>query len=376
MLLHTRLGKGVEDGYVLISRADARAVQGESEAQKITSYPMFDWLRFVLASTVVLHHADFRIAPFLTGNVAVQVFFALSGWLIGGILLRTSAGELPRFFFNRATRIWIPYGLAIILLYGVAAAREGVGFYWIKYLILDVTFTHQLFTFFPAARAEMPLDGSGNQFWSIAVEEQFYLIAPLIILFAPKGRSLLVWAPVAAVTTGLGWNAAPISLGVCAAIVESTTAFSAKKWTQLVALAVAAFCAVIMASGTLHVVVPVFALAVVLAASRPGPRSSVALIAGGLSYPLYLNHWIGVFAINFIGNRIVHLNYSVFVVAQYILNIAVAFGLYWVIDRQIQLSRHHWYSPRLGRGLAISAYALVATGLVLGPLMHIYGPRG
>jgi peptidoglycan/LPS O-acetylase OafA/YrhL len=41
-------------------------------------------------------------------NLAVQIFFALSGWLIGGILLRTDVQDLPRFYFNRATRIWIP----------------------------------------------------------------------------------------------------------------------------------------------------------------------------------------------------------------------------------------------------------------------------
>lgn len=54
------------------------------EAEKVQSYPWFDLLRFVLASIVVLGHAGFTFAPFLTGGLAVSVFFALSGWLIGG----------------------------------------------------------------------------------------------------------------------------------------------------------------------------------------------------------------------------------------------------------------------------------------------------
>ena len=71
-------------------------------------FPAFDWLRLILAMTVALAHdglpMDHRAA-----NFAVQVFFALSGWLIGGILFDSDRGKLPRFYFNRATRIWAPY---------------------------------------------------------------------------------------------------------------------------------------------------------------------------------------------------------------------------------------------------------------------------
>ena len=83
------------------------------------SFPLFDWLRFVLASVVALGHGGV-IEWEYSGYLAVQVFLALSGWLIGGILLETPREGLPRFFFNRATRIWIPYGIAVLLLYGVA----------------------------------------------------------------------------------------------------------------------------------------------------------------------------------------------------------------------------------------------------------------
>jgi peptidoglycan/LPS O-acetylase OafA/YrhL len=153
----------------------------------LSDQPALDWLRFVLASIVLLDHAGWDIPGPITGQLAVWVFLALSGWLIGGILLRTPVEELPRFYFNRAIRIWIPYGCAIFMLYAVAAAKEGIDFNWWKYLFYDVSFTHYNFTVFPQADAEMPLDGTGNNFWSISVEEQFYLIAPLLLCFVGLG---------------------------------------------------------------------------------------------------------------------------------------------------------------------------------------------
>ena len=117
--------------------SNAMVIDASPVRAKTKSYPWFDWLRFLLASIVVLGHANFQILPFLDGSLAVAVFFALSGWLIGGILLRSEKSGLPQFFFNRATRIWIPYAFAIILLYGTAIAKEGIDFFWFKYLILD-----------------------------------------------------------------------------------------------------------------------------------------------------------------------------------------------------------------------------------------------
>jgi peptidoglycan/LPS O-acetylase OafA/YrhL len=79
-------------------------------------YPWFDWLRFGLA-LVVLFYLEGLFKSFHAGNLAVQVFFALSGWLIGGILVKLQRKELPRFYVNRALRIW-PYAAATIRLCG------------------------------------------------------------------------------------------------------------------------------------------------------------------------------------------------------------------------------------------------------------------
>ena len=78
-------------------------------------YPSFDYLRIMLATTVAVGHSGIPLWE-NSGNLSVQIFFALSGWLIGGILLISTPEYIPRFYFNRAARIWIPYFVAIVLL--------------------------------------------------------------------------------------------------------------------------------------------------------------------------------------------------------------------------------------------------------------------
>jgi|SRR5579871_5180082 len=89
-------------------------------------YPYFDYVRAVAAIGVFAAHADgLTYLPEHLGNACVQIFFALSGFLIGGILLRLKPEDLPKFYFNRATRIWIPYAIAIGLIAFVTAIKQG-----------------------------------------------------------------------------------------------------------------------------------------------------------------------------------------------------------------------------------------------------------
>ena len=349
------------------------------EAEKVQGCPWFDWLRFVLASVVVLDHAGFKFAPFLTGNLAVSVFFALSGWLIGGILLRTETQELPRFFFNRATRIWIPYFLAIILLYGAAALREGVSFFWLKYLVMDVTFTHQLFALFPVAHFEMPLQGSGNQFWSLAVEEQFYLLSPLVMLFMPKGKTLFVWLLIGMGSLLLSEDSGPIALGVIASIMQRDFAIAQRAWVRLLAL-------ILIAGSALALSIPFghnsryfesfFSVAVVVLLAVPGGRSKLALFLGGLSFPLYLNHWLGMVLMHSLAKYFGMLDLPGLPFIIYLTAVVFTIPIFWLVDRQVLKRRNDWFSPKLGRGMGVLAYVMVTIGLILGILMYQYGPRG
>ena len=347
------------------------------ETHKSESYPLFDWLRFVLASVVVFSHAGFEFA-FLSGGLAVSVFFALSGWLIGGILLRTQLSELPRFFFNRSTRIWIPYFIAIALVYGIAVLREGVDFFWVKYLVLDLTVTHQLFTFFPIASYEMPLDGSGNQFWSISVEEQFYLIAPLVILYFSKNKALVTWMFISLVTILLNSHFGAISLGVCAAIAQRDYKIASNKVFRAIAYGVLIVSGVILASFETIVsdyAAPFFSVSLVIILAIAGKRSKLALCCGGLSYPLYLNHWLGLFFVHGVAKKLGLLDLSILPIFSYLVAIIVALPLYWFVDKNIIKYRNYWFTEKLGKRLAVTAYSLVILGIITGSLMYFYGPH-
>jgi len=152
--------------------------------------PALDYLRAAAALGVFLNHAHFfSFIPSDFGTACVQIFFALSGFLIGSILLRTEPRELPRFYFNRTTRIWIPYLIAIALIFVVTTVKQGLSDpKFSEFFFYDVTFVYNWFG--PPQLAEfvhrMPLDGTGNHFWSICVEEQFYLLAPFVLLFLPR----------------------------------------------------------------------------------------------------------------------------------------------------------------------------------------------
>ena len=110
---------------------------------------------------------------------------------------------------------------------------------------------------------------------------------------------------------------------------------------------------------------PFFGLALVLLLSAPGAASPLGTELGGISYPLYLNHWIGLFAANFATKR-----FGLDHPAQLALAVTVSVALCWLhyraIDRPIRARRAQWYTPRAGNALMVCAYALFAFGFVYG----------
>lgn len=350
-------------------------VGANPEAAKVESYPTFDWLRLVLASVVVLNHEGLKFPGPIDGLLAVDVFFALSGWLIGGILLKTEAVELPRFFFNRATRIWIPYVAAILALYGFAAVYEGISPFWFKYLFFDATFTHQIFTHFPQAAHDMPLAGSGNQFWSISVEEQFYLIAPAIMLL-PFGRKLILWLAIAALAMILGILGTPIALGVIAAILRRDFG----DWHRHPIARPLVLVGTLALLGALFIfdsapLRALFAIGVVLSLAVTGKRRELAVFLGGISYPLYLNHWIGAFVGHGVTRHLLHMAdggtraTAIFIALAYSVSLVTAAIAYCLIDRPVLNGRQAFFTRARGIACGSTAYILLATGLIGGTVI-------
>ena len=157
-----------------------------------------DGLRAVAVVPVVLFHLSENLAP--GGFIGVDIFFVISGYLISSIIYREVASgdfSLLKFYERRARRI-LPAYFAVSLLVFIAVfllllppdfARLS------QSLFAANLFSANLFFFwttdyFGAAASTKPL----LHFWSLAVEEQFYIFFPLIILgFRRFRQSSLVW---------------------------------------------------------------------------------------------------------------------------------------------------------------------------------------
>jgi peptidoglycan/LPS O-acetylase OafA/YrhL len=337
-------------------------------------YPWFDWLRASLAITVMLGHD--RLIPWThSGDFAVKVFFALSGWLIGGVLMNTSRRELPRFYFNRAVRIWTPYYLALVLLLGASLLQSPmVTAKWCEIAIYQMTFVYNLFGRHQLQQyaAAMPLRGTGNHFWSVNAEEQFYLLTPLLLVLAPRrlGRSVPVWV-VLGLAASVSSQYSTVVLGVAATVIARRYPgiFSGAR-VRLAIAGLAIILATAIASTSMYDgLAPLLSICIVLLLAVAGQRQRIGAVAGGMSYPLYLNHWIGGFVARALLTPI-GLRESVLThLLSNSLNIGLAVALYWHVDRRLLLHRSRLYTARLGVMATRVAYAIVVIGLAFGLLL-------
>jgi peptidoglycan/LPS O-acetylase OafA/YrhL len=155
-----------------------------------------DGLRAVAAILVVLFHAD--MPGFSNGFVGVDVFFVLSGFLITSLLLRerlrTNSISLWGFYARRARRLF-PAALLVLLVTAVlyqlwatplevSTNREGFAF--ASVYVSNWFFMGQATDYFAEASAVSPV----LHYWSLSVEEQFYLVWPIVMLAVLSIRSL------------------------------------------------------------------------------------------------------------------------------------------------------------------------------------------
>lgn len=145
---------------------------------------------------VLTHHVlNFALRLNVHGFwMGVDIFFVLSGFLITGVLLDGKARSLShffrRFYERRARRLLIPYAMAL----GLASVFFGLA--WIKHWYFYFFLTNLL----TALRIPHPL--AFNSLWSLAVEEQFYIVWPFAVYFlsekslARLSAVLIVAAPI------------------------------------------------------------------------------------------------------------------------------------------------------------------------------------
>ncbi len=177
------------------------AANGEASQPATGHMLQLDGLRALAVLAVVLHHTlpDSVTRVVDLGGYGVQLFFVLSGFLITGILLKArqeaeQAGVgrprvLRAFYARRFLRIFPLYYAVLLIAYCMHAPgiREGI-FWFVSYL---ANFYYAL---------EGTFSGAGSHLWSLAVEEQFYLCWPILVLFLP--RRLLPWLLGATILVG------------------------------------------------------------------------------------------------------------------------------------------------------------------------------
>ena len=139
-----------------------------------------DFTRALAISLVLFTHASFFLAPlepnfdplFMVGYLGVDLFFALSGFLIGGILIDSAApgtAWVGRFWVRRWLRTLPNYYLFLLINIAIYRWMEGQWPNALSYVffVQNLAWPHPVF--FPEA-------------WSLALEEVFYLFAPLSML--------------------------------------------------------------------------------------------------------------------------------------------------------------------------------------------------
>jgi peptidoglycan/LPS O-acetylase OafA/YrhL len=172
--------------------------------------PQLDGLRGIAILSVLLFHVGSKLPALHLeratwyGWAGVDLFFVISGFLITTILLESAGSEryFRNFYVRRVLRIWPLYFALLIFVFAllpwiVPALRERIFAQchpWQSYfLFLQNFFVHEFGI------------GPVGVTWSLAIEEQFYLVWPVVILFLPRKLllplllALAVFSPVARV---------------------------------------------------------------------------------------------------------------------------------------------------------------------------------
>ncbi len=166
--------------------------------------PGLDLLRALAIIVVVIYHAalfGFKLPGSVDrfGWIGVDLFFVLSGYLIGGQLLAPLAREQPinlgRFFARRALRIMPAYFAVLAIYIFLPSWREYPEMYPSWKFLLSVQ--------------NIGLHG-GTAFshaWSLAVEDQFYLTLPLILILISRWPRAALIIPCVIVVGGIALRA-------------------------------------------------------------------------------------------------------------------------------------------------------------------------
>ncbi len=291
----------------------------ESSPHEEARIKELDGIRGLAAVAIVVFHAQPDWLPL--GWAAVDLFFGLSGFLITSIVLKhgQSPGFLRQFYLRRGLRIWPIYYLTIlgliVLAHHLPQRCNWSGFWY--YL----TYTQDVPLYW--SNSAPRFHGYMNHTWSLAIEEQFYLLWPVLVLVCgPRRVPLLAIACVGLSVAGrsLGWPASLLLTrtdglvlgGMLAAISHSGGLPRARAGWLVWSLALLGGSAVAVLAAALHLsckdlavsgpgllAINTVGVAVIgIAVTRSGAawlaplRWGVLTYLGKISYGLYLYHYV------------------------------------------------------------------------------------
>jgi len=280
-------------------------------------------LRALAALLVTIFHA--KLLP--GGFIGVDIFYVISGYLITGLILReiesTGRLDLPTFYQRRIKRL-LPTSVFVLFVTAIVGffvlpviTRDALG----RDLFAAATYiSNYLFAWWE--NDYQNLDATPSPFihyWSLAVEEQFYVIWPIFLLFLSRyGKRAIFWG--IAVTTFLSLllsiyqtQTSPIwafyslptrawELGFGALLLFVPENFWKNRfipWFGVIGIAIASFrFDENTAFPGVNALLPVVSTAVLIGSIAIWPRAfndlsnnRVAQWLGAISYPLYLWHW-------------------------------------------------------------------------------------
>ncbi len=372
-------------------------------------------MRAVAVGAVLLFHAGVGVVP--GGFVGVDVFFVISGFLITALLLREVARSgtvsISRFYARRARRL-LPAATLVLLVTAVVgfAVLPGSGrgdlgrdVAAAALYVVNWALAARSVNYLAEGASMSPV----QHYWSLSVEEQYYLVWPLLIiglaaLARRRGwlvRPILFGAVAVVFAVSLGWSVVHTSSSPATSYFITTTriwelaigslvAFSVHRlaalpprWAQLLAgvgIAMVAFSVFAFTAATtwpgIAALVPTVGTAMVIAAGCGagvgGVGTTVVARAlgwwplvwlGGVSYAVYLWHW-----------PLIVLSRARFpdLVGWQVLLIALlAVPLAWLTRRLVEdpvrfapaLTRRP--SPALAMGLALMSVSVLAGSAVL-----------
>lgn len=153
---------------------------------------------YILSATVTIHSIPYYIV--MLGQLSwtgVDLFFVLSGLLIGGILIdaKDSANYFKVFYVRRSYRILPIYAVSCLIFYLILQSefnKAAPAFHWLfrnpEPWYVYVTFTQNIWH----AIYGVPVPVWLGVTWSLAVEEQFYLTLPFVIRFVQRRHLIFV----------------------------------------------------------------------------------------------------------------------------------------------------------------------------------------